>query len=299
MGLSPKYLVEEGYSILRDEGVIHLLYRGRMFSGRLFENFLERVRSLWPEKYYSLAESFYRRKYLFDTDEYESPVNPYKIMWVSPDRIERTTSNTIHLDYGKRFELFGGVREGSWDKKDDISLVPWRPEKYGDNRWMLRLGTSKEFESSFFYKAAEKHFLDDTRWENTEFYEEVLEGMEQGKPPFSPFGKNKSHFEEKLAEIDSLYTSVDDNGFGLQREFSSKSFFSILNDSILVDIGRDGELFFVEGRRRLTVAKILGVEKIPVRVLVRHKEWMEYRDRVYNGDLDEQHPDFKEFGKSD
>jgi hypothetical protein len=36
---------------------------------------------------------------------------------------------------------------------------------------------------------------------------------------------------------------------------------------------RDGELLFVDRRRRLLIAKILELNKIPVFPLVRHRQW--------------------------
>ena len=46
---------------------------------------------------------------------------------------------------------------------------------------------------------------------------------------------------------------------------------------ITVNIGRTGEYLFQDGRHRLAVAKVLGVDRVPVKVLVRHKQWMEFR----------------------
>lgn len=53
-----------------------------------------------------------------------------------------------------------------------------------------------------------------------------------------------------------------------------------LGDEVTVSIGRYGDLFFNDGAHRLTVAKLLDVQKIPVKVSVRHPEWMKFRKEL-------------------
>lgn len=63
---------------------------------------------------------------------------------------------------------------------------------------------------------------------------------------------------------------------------------------MLVDVGRDGTLLFVNGRHRLAIAKLLDVDAIPVGVLVRHADWIAHRDAVADGERmpdDPTHPD--------
>lgn len=49
---------------------------------------------------------------------------------------------------------------------------------------------------------------------------------------------------------------------------------------VTVDIGRDGALIFVEGRHRFSVARALGVDRMPVRVFARHARWQKRREEV-------------------
>lgn len=57
---------------------------------------------------------------------------------------------------------------------------------------------------------------------------------------------------------------------------------SVMINEILVDVGRDGELLLVDGRHRLSIVKILGLDEIPVVKHVRHEQWVARRtnDRV-------------------
>lgn len=89
----------------------------------------------------------------------------------------------------------------------------------------------------------------------------------------------------------------------MQSELSSQSDLltkfrnNIINQTIegeiSIHIGRNGELIFHDGRNRLSIAKILGLDSIPVVVLVRHKQWQDTRDRLTNDNSREEptHPD--------
>lgn len=67
----------------------------------------------------------------------------------------------------------------------------------------------------------------------------------------------------------------------------------------LVAIGRDGTLFWVDGYHRATIAKLLGIDSIPVNVLCRHAEWQRRRDLLFGtgspaaGSDRREHPDLR------
>lgn len=52
------------------------------------------------------------------------------------------------------------------------------------------------------------------------------------------------------------------------------SFREVMENEILVDVTRTGEPVFVTGRHRLSIAKILNLDRIPVAVVVRHPNWI-------------------------
>ncbi|WP_255192170.1 hypothetical protein [Natronobeatus ordinarius] len=43
----------------------------------------------------------------------------------------------------------------------------------------------------------------------------------------------------------------------------------------MTDRGRDGEPLLIDGQHRLFIAKVCGVEEIPVLVVVRHREYVD------------------------
>jgi 2-polyprenyl-3-methyl-5-hydroxy-6-metoxy-1,4-benzoquinol methylase len=54
------------------------------------------------------------------------------------------------------------------------------------------------------------------------------------------------------------------------------------SDAIDVNIGRNGEYLFQNNACALSIAKILDVKLVPVRVFVRHKQWEELRESILN-----------------
>lgn len=140
-----------------------------------------------------------------------------------------------------------GIIDGSWD----LQKEHWR-ETWCD-------GLRERFEEG---KA----------WEETVYYQEAMERFREGKPVGYFDGPNDpSRFEASLGDIDELYERIQRNGYDP-------------SSIITVYIGRDGEWIVGHGNHRRTIARILGVESIPVRVRYRHKEWQELRRRVYKNE---------------
>lgn len=167
-------LIRRGYDYLRREGFVSFLRRSASF---LWHGTYARTESAMRKLglYYPAAEYYYRRQWDFDTDRYASPLNPFKIIWISPDKITHTTGRTIHNTYEERIQNFGKVEPGEWDIREEVSLRPWKPDRYGgDNRWLIRLLAANRFEDSTFYRAVEARFQEGCEWQDTEFYQQVI-----------------------------------------------------------------------------------------------------------------------------
>jgi len=107
---------------------------------------------------------------------------------------------------------------------------------------------------------------------------------------------NKRYREGRAETIDGLFKSMKRYGYVPQKELTdiepkegsigngdmSSSTIKICNNvypnECRVGIGRNGEIIrFAQARHRITIAKILGLDPIPVLVLVRHKRWNKIR----------------------
>jgi len=93
---------------------------------------------------------------------------------------------------------------------------------------------------------------------------------------------------EKNVRINNLitfYNDIKENGFKCQKTlFYEKTYIynpdGKFGDEITVAIDRDGHLVLINGWHRLSIARMLKVDKIPIRVGLRHKLWHNYCEKV-------------------
>ncbi len=83
--------------------------------------------------------------------------------------------------------------------------------------------------------------------------------------------------EQHLIEFERLYESIRQDGFKTQRELPEGG---DVGDEINICIGRNGKLIVKHGYHRISIAKVLGLESVPVYIRVRHKEWQDIRDEA-------------------
>jgi len=179
---------------------------------------------------------------------FRAVADPHKVIWVRPDDIEFTvvTSITaIPTDPGQ-------VRGGSWD----LDLVRVR--------------------DTVKYLGVRQHFEDGVAWEQTCLFGWLVKHLAQG-----PVDRchDVEDVKRRCNSIDVLYRSIVENGFLLPSECGVRD--DGRRDFVRVHIGRSGQLIFSGGgNHRLAIAKLLGIELIPVKVVVRHKQWQQLRDKV-------------------
>jgi hypothetical protein len=148
----------------------------------------------------------------------------------------------------KEFGIYrykGGVLGGNWDK----NLV--------------------EFESHSFFDSFRKRFENNVNWENTEYYHRVLDQIRQGRAKWSC--RNKEDLDMRCTQLDEIFMDMRKHGY--RKKWNE--------DQVCVNIGRNGELIFNNGRHRLIFAKLLNIEKIPVQVTVRHKNWVTFKNEIF------------------
>lgn len=193
--------------------------------------------------------------------EHYVQIDPFEIYWVSPSDICRNTGRK-YPPWKNRRQLIGKVKSGDWDR---------RPPKKG---------YPEKFEQRTYYRAAELHFNQGVPLDDDQFWRENF--------PNKRVNRIKYH----LKRIDKLVNSIENIGYQTQDELGGYRRDRRLRygHEILVDIARDGEFLFVDGSHRLTAAKLLGLQEIPVAVGVRHRKWGE---KLANNpeSLPQDHPD--------
>ena len=126
------------------------------------------------------------------------------------------------------------------------------------------------FEENDFFQAFSQHIKEDRLWSDTVYYKRHLSEILAGKVQWGC--RNKEEWDQRCAMLDSIYQDIKSNGYHPQK----------IEDYISVNIGRDGRLFFNDGRHRLTFCKLLEIPKIPIRITIRHAKWIMFKKELFD-----------------
>lgn len=185
------------------------------------------------------------------TRQWSESLDVNQIYWVAPDKIEYACILKGYDKYGDRGKVIGG----DWDQK------------------RIR------FTELDVFRAFEDRLIRGRPWEETEFYQRVLNQISNGKVKWGC--RNKAELDQRCRYLESLFQDIKANGYRSKEEISREENDPYKGeDEITVRIGRDGALLFEDGRHRLAIAKLLDIDKIPIKVTARHSEWYQFRKEV-------------------
>jgi len=257
-------MFRRGVKILREEGPLTFSHKSLKFLSRRARSvILSYVNLPGPVLYwYFEAQSKVNPKM--------SDANPMDPIWVNPDRIQYYHSG------GPR--RFGRVASGDWDTP------------------------SERFDENIVYQSAKMRFKKGLSWSETDLYKEYYRRIDEDNSnlygrQFGSVDELKMYFEK----IDELYYSISENGYKTQKEILNENENKNVRDAtednphpllneITVNIYRNGELAKRRsGNHRLSIAKVHpDINKIPVLVRVRHKQWQKIRDEIRQAESPDQ-----------
>ncbi len=201
--------------------------------------------------------------------KYNAPVRPDTVMELRPSDIQYKTI-----------------------KKPPTGRIP--PMIIAGGDWDRQL---EPVTDDIVYKAFRKRFVEGKPWDETEYVEFLSKGVsEHGN-------RSTDEAKERCGKIDKLYAYIKTHGYKSQKQLESegaliqglsKSIRPPAYREIAVNVTRDGEFVWHAGMHRLVISKLLGIDKIPVRINVRHSKWQEIREEMYSGqdtERFEDHPD--------
>ena len=185
-------------------------------------------------------------------------------------------------------ELLGRVAPASFKALADPRKVIWTSPpaiNFYSEFWTNRLKDTPVMDGNWdlmtapiaahpTYQGLREHFQDGVEWQKTKMFH---------APSFT-YLKRAETFHAKCSQRDALYESIAERG--LLADFTAEEherdkFNEGDVKNVMVLIGRDGELIFAgRGWHRLSIAKMLGLESIPVQVLLRHRIWQEIREEI-------------------
>jgi hypothetical protein len=217
--------------------------------------------------YYDLLERVHRMK-THDVDAHG--INPFRMYEIDPARINRFSGRPRG---GKSdFRCFGRVLDGDWDRvvattrQSDSELIALRSSTSASN------ALAEHFEDTLLYASLKQRFVDGVAWEDTPFIGEMLRtAPHRNWPSYA----TPVAIERKCASLDRIFTEMRNGGFRTTRQTlvengTLRDFLDVMENEILVDVARDGELLFFDGKHRLAMARILNLPRIRVAVVVRH-----------------------------
>ncbi len=184
-------------------------------------------------------------------------LDPYQVYWISP----RIMKHAIYrqIDGVPNTALVAGVTKGgSWDRQTvlvkDLAII----------------------------QGAKERFIDGKDWEDTDYYRIHLKKIAEGEKWRECI--SKEDLNEYFRRFDRLYEQIRNNGYKPQSEILDPEFAgtAAVENEIAVHIDHDGRFIFCNGAHRLGIALALGIEKIPVKVCIRHADWQTFCFEILN-----------------
>lgn len=207
-------------------------------------------------KIYSQAMSWY-----VADRHYVSSIDPFELIFVDPNSIDRKMSKSSKARFNFS-NVVSEVVDGSWDKR----LHP--------------------ISESVYFRSMVDHFCHGVQWNDTPIFNRLCRRIDEGNVVWEC--STISELEERLNEIDQLFENIKNDGYltqealenipGQPAEQRKHRYLPPRLNEVIVNIGRDGEIIFHDGRHRLFISKILEIDQIPVRVKSRHTRWQNIRD---------------------
>ena len=143
----------------------------------------------------------------------------------------------------------GSIIGGNWDQLDE------------------------RFEDKEVFIALKQVIMGQKDWEDTEYYQKTTAKLINGESllGFTNEKEFNAHCNKFLNFAQKTDAAEDESKQELfQQEYGGK---------IDINIGRYGHLLFYRGEHALALAKILGLDTIPVNIIFRHSQWMKFRKR--------------------
>ncbi|WGI17611.1 hypothetical protein [Methanonatronarchaeum sp. AMET-Sl] len=251
-------------------------------------------------------------KYTLDKLKYRnSMAHPLKIIEIDPAEVKYMQKPRF------KGSLFTYTVDGDWDINKLENYQEYREikKKKKGKRFIVPIRTYPR------YKSFKKHFIEGVPWEETKFYKKRIKKIEEKGPRPKKRTGTKPKLKKRLKGLDKLYQNIEKHGYKTQQEIIEKRknneeiplkqekliFRPAAKNEIRINIGRNGQLIFDEGRHRFIIAKLLGIPKIPVRVLARHKKWQKLRKEIATKNKENltekskkhlNHPDMKDLTKN-
>jgi len=207
--------------------------------------FLNKTIKLFFKNYWRVKINILEQKYF---------INMSKTVWINPKMIKHK--------FKKKYNVFrntGKIIDGNWDLAENLT----------------------EFDESKIFKAFQERIIKNIEWQHTEDYQNQMKKIKDGLIVHGC--KSEEELKNRFQLLDSLYHEIKKNGFSSQKELTKQknilgknSKISSYKNDIGCAVGRNGDFIFHSGNHRLSIAKILNLENIPIYITFRHSRWVAF-----------------------
>lgn len=163
-----------------------------------------------------------------------------KIYYVNPTNIENESWNYYNI-----FKDEWIVNNWNWD-------IEWN-----------------SFNENLIFNWLYERFIDKKEWTDTSYFTNFVKEIESWKLMWNC--SNQKELLIRCKELDDLYNDIKNNWYQLNKDTITWGY-----DEVTVNIWRNWEILFNDWAHRLTIAKLLKLEKIPVRIIARHSNWYNF-----------------------
>ena len=184
-----------------------------------------------------------------------------KIVYVSPKKIKFCIFPSKYCSYTQfgltKIHPHAGINRGVFYED------PFGNTKINNFNWDKKPGVL--FTKLLEFQALENHYLGKQNWKNSKFAKRCVKYINK-KNSVRGFTNSKLYLTWREKQIDALFNSILKKGIYTNKITKKKK---INNDNISVVITKKKELYFNNiGHHRLSIAKILKLDKIPIKIVV-------------------------------
>ena len=134
--------------------------------------------------------------------------------------------------------------------------------------------SNKQFDRLELYEAFDQVCKHKTKtWQETSYYKTTIQHIEAGQE--FHWCRTREEFDARCDDLSAIYESIAQKGYKSQTELGHDP-----EHEIAIAIGRNGQILFSDGAHRLAMAKLLGINEIPVLVSVRHPKWAAFKAQL-------------------
>ncbi len=188
-----------------------------------------------------------------------------EIIYVSPKRVKYCIYPTKFCDYNQfklsKIHPHAGVNRGVFNEN------PFGYVKINATDWDKKPGVM--FTKLLEFIALEDHYTGKKNWKNSKFAKRNVNYIKSNNS-VRGFTDYKDYLLTREREIDDLFNSILKKGIYPNDDIKKKNLF---NDNISVVLTKNNQLYFNNrGHHRLSMAKILKLKEIPIKIVVAKSE---------------------------